>query len=51
MSGAKQILVEGPLGVTVREVAAHNLIEAQLEFAADAAPRRRLLRVAGGPAD
>jgi hypothetical protein len=51
LAGARRIVVEGPPGVTVKEVTpkAHNLVEATLEIAADATPGRRLLRVNGGP--
>jgi hypothetical protein len=52
LTGAKRVLVEGPPGVTVRDVVAksHNLVEATLEIAPDAPLGRRLIRVAGGPA-
>lgn len=51
LTGAKRIVVEGPPGVTVKEVIpkSHNLVEATLEIAPDALPGRRLLRVNGGP--
>src|SRR5688572_23477306 len=51
LTGAKRVIVEGPPGITVKEVVAkaHNLVEATLEIASDAPPGRRLLRVGGGP--
>ena len=49
--GANEIVVDGPPGVTARNVKAvgDNRVEAELVIAADAPLGRRMLRVKGGP--
>src|SRR5688572_2291294 len=52
LTGASKLVIDGPPGITVRAFKSVNHAEARatLEVAADAAPGRRLLRVAGGSA-
>ena len=50
LAGARDVLIEGPAGISVRDVKAINVAEARATFviAADAVPGRRLVRVVGG---
>jgi hypothetical protein len=50
--GADRLLFDGPPGISVEEVQkpTHNTVKARIRIAADAAPGRRLVRVAGGSA-
>lgn len=50
LAGAKEVLVEGPPGITVSEVKAVSaaVVTAKFEIAPDAAPGRRMLRLLGG---
>ncbi len=50
--GASGLVIDGPPGIAVEEVQkpTHDTVKARIKIAADAAPGRRLLRVAGGSA-
>jgi hypothetical protein len=50
LDGAKDILIDGPPGITVRDVKAvsGSLVKATFAIAADAVPGRRYVRVLGG---
>jgi pre-peptidase len=50
--GADRLLIDGPPGISVEEVQkpTHDTVKARIKIAPDAAPGRRLVRVAGGSA-
>ena len=50
--GADRLLIDGPPGISVEEVQkpTHDTVKVRIKITADAAPGRRLVRVAGGSA-